>query len=333
MNQPSVAVVILNWNGRPLLEQFLPSVVQYSPEANIYVADNASTDDSIVWVQSNHPEVKIIQNTQNWGFAGGYNQALQHLSEPILALVNSDIEVTQHWLKPILEQFKAQPKTAIVQPKILDFKNKSKFEYAGAAGGYLDQFGYPFCRGRLFDTIEEDRGQYDQTINIFWASGACLFIRNEIFKTLGGFDTDFFAHQEEIDLCWRAHNLGFKVVYEPKSTVYHLGGATLQQGHPQKTFLNFRNSLLMLVKNLPEQSIMPIIISRLILDGIAGIQFILQQKPKHCWAIIRAHFAFYGLISKTYKKRRANPIRKYYLTTSIVYQYFVRRKKHFQDIF
>lgn len=331
MNQ--VAVVILNWNGRPLLEQFLPSVVQYSPEAVVYVADNASTDDSIVWVQSNFPEVKIIQNTQNWGFAGGYNQALQLVNEPILALVNSDIEVTENWLKPILEQFNAQPQTAIVQPKILDFKNKSKFEYAGAAGGYIDRFGFPFCRGRLFDTLEDDCGQYDQTTEIFWASGACLFIRKEVFETLGGFDIDFFAHQEEIDLCWRAQNLGFKVIYEPKSTVYHVGGATLQQGHPQKTFLNFRNSLYMLTKNLPTAQLFPVLFIRLSLDGIAGVQFLFKAQPKHCWAILRSHFWFYLMLVKNCRKRTGRYSGKYYLTTSIVYQYFVRGKKRFQDIF
>ncbi|MFN8275089.1 MAG: glycosyltransferase family 2 protein [Flavobacteriaceae bacterium] len=333
MNPPKIAVVILNWNGAALLEQFLPSVCAYSEQAVIYVADNASTDDSVSVVQSKFPQVKIIQNTQNLGFAGGYNQALKNVPEEILALVNSDIEVTENWLQPILEIFENEPQTGMVQPKILDFKNKSMFEYAGAAGGYIDQFGFPFCRGRLFDTLEPDQGQYDERTQIFWASGACLFIRKEIFETLGGFDTDFFAHQEEIDLCWRANNLGFRAIYEPNSTVFHVGGATLQQGNPQKTFLNFRNSLFMLTKNLPTSRLFPVLFIRLSLDGIAGIQFLIKRQPMHCWAVLRSHFWFYFRLPKNCRKRTQKQSNKYYLTTSIVYQYFVRRKKRFQDIF
>ncbi len=319
-----IAVIILNWNGVKLLEQFLPSVIQYSPEATVYVADNASTDESIAFVKNNYPTIKIIQNKTNHGFAGGYNDALQHVDAEIYALVNSDIEVTQNWLKPILETFDAEPETAIIQPKILDFKKKDYFEYAGAGGGFIDQFGYPFCRGRIFDTLEKDNGQYNDTSEIFWASGACFFIRSAIYNELNGFDEDFFAHQEEIDLCWRAINKGHKIKYCSESKVYHVGGATLQQANPKKTFLNFRNSLLMLTKNLPQNTLFQVIIIRLLLDGIAGIKFILGGQFAHCWAIIRAHFSFYRLFLRNYKKREKKQIETYFKTKSIVYDYYVK---------
>lgn len=325
-----IAVVILNWNGAKLLEQFLPSVVAYSDEAKIYVADNASTDNSLEIIRSKFPQITIIKNDSNYGFAKGYNVALQQVEEDYYALVNSDIEVTPNWLSPILSIFDNEPNIGIIQPKILDIKNKAYFEYAGAAGGYIDQFGYPFCRGRIFDTIEKDQGQYNDDIEIFWASGACLFIRKDVYRALNGFDDDFFAHQEEIDLCWRAFNLGFKAKYTSKSVVYHVGGATLNEGHPRKTFLNFRNSLLMLTKNLPERKLFFLLFIRLCLDGLAGIQFILKGKFKHCWAIIKAHFAFYSLINKILKKRTGNKADNYYHCKSIVYQYFVKNGKVFE---
>jgi GT2 family glycosyltransferase len=324
-----IAVVILNWNGAKLLEQFLPSVVAYSEEATIYVADNASTDTSIEVIQSKFPQITIIKNDGNYGFAKGYNVALQQVEEDYYALVNSDIEVTENWLTPILSIFDNEPNIGIIQPKILDFKNKAYFEYAGAAGGYIDQFGYPYCRGRIFDTLEKDEGQYNDDINIFWASGACLFIRKDIYRKLNGFDDDFFAHQEEIDLCWRAFNLGYTARYTSKSVVYHVGGATLNEGNPRKTFLNFRNSLLMLAKNLPERKLFLILFLRLCLDGLAGIQFILKGKFKHCWAIVKAHFAFYSLINKTLKKRNLKTRSDYFRSKSIVYQYFVKNGKVF----
>ena len=241
-----IAVVILNWNGVLLLEKFLPSVLKYSLEATVYVADNASTDDSVSYVKTFFPSVKIIKNSTNLGFAEGYNQALQLIEADFFALINSDIEVTENWLQPILKTFKNEPNTAIIQPKILDFKNKEYFEYAGAAGGFIDQYGYPYCRGRIFDTLEKDNGQYDDNCEIFWATGACFFIRSTVYRELNGFDPVFFAHQEEIDLCWRVFNNGYKIKYISNSVVYHVGGATLQLGNPKKTFLNFRNSLLML---------------------------------------------------------------------------------------
>lgn len=328
-----VAVVILNWNGAKLLQQFLPSVLRYSPEATIFVADNASTDDSIAILKSEFPSIQIIQNQDNYGFAKGYNEALKNLNFDIYALVNSDIEVTENWLQPILEKFKNEPKTAIIQPKILDFKNKAYFEYAGAAGGYIDQYGYPFCRGRIFDSIEKDQHQYEDETEIFWASGACFFIRSEVYHALQGFDDDFFAHQEEIDLCWRAINRGYQIQYTPKSKVYHVGGATLQQGNPKKTYLNFRNSLLMLVKNLPKSRLIPIIFLRLCLDGLAGIQFLLKGKPKHTFAILKAHFSFYYLLPRFYTKRESHQSKMYFKTKSIVYFYYIQKRTIFANNF
>jgi GT2 family glycosyltransferase len=325
-----IAVVILNWNGAKLLEQFLPSVIAHSEEATIYVADNASTDTSIEIIESKFPQITIIKNEGNYGFAKGYNIALQQVEEDYYALVNSDIEVTENWLAPILSFFDNEPNIGIIQPKILDYKNKAYFEYAGAAGGYIDQFGYPYCRGRMFDTLEKDNGQYNDDVDIFWASGACLFIRKDIYRKLNGFDDDFFAHQEEIDLCWRAFNLGYTARYTSKSVVYHVGGATLNEGNPRKTFLNFRNSLLMLTKNLPERKLFLILFLRLCLDGLAGIQFILKGKFKHCWAIVKAHFAFYSLINKNLKKRNSKNRSDYYRSKSIVYQYFVKNGKVFE---
>jgi GT2 family glycosyltransferase len=327
-----IAVVILNWNGVKLLEQFLPSIIQFSPEATVYVADNASTDESIAFVKNSFPTVKIVQNQTNQGFAGGYNEALQYIDADIYALVNSDIEVTENWLKPILKAFEAEPQTAIIQPKILDFKRKEYFEYAGAAGGFIDQFGYPFCRGRIFDTLEKDNGQYNDKTEIFWASGACFFIRSAVYKKLKGFDEDFFAHQEEIDLCWRAINKGYIIKYNYESTVYHVGGATLQQSNPQKTYLNFRNSLLMLTKNLPQKHLFIILIIRMLLDGVAGIKYVIGGQFAHCWAIIRAHFSFYKLFLRNYKKREKNQIEIYFKTESIVYGYYVKNGTVFVDV-
>ncbi len=326
-----IAVVILNWNGAKLLEQFLPSVVAYSNDASIYLVDNASTDNSINVIQSKFPTVKIIQNTNNFGFAKGYNEALQQVEEEYYALINSDIEVTQNWLTPILSIFEKEPNTGIIQPKILDYKNKDYFEYAGAAGGFIDKYGYPYCRGRLFETLEKDNNQYNDACDIFWASGACFFIRKEIYRKLDGFDDDFFAHQEEVDLCWRAFNLGYKAKYTSKSTVFHVGGATLNESNPKKTFLNFRNSLLMLVKNLPKNKLFQILFIRLLLDGIAGIHFIFQGKFKHCFAIVKAHFYFYHLISRNLKKRSDFQSNKYYKADSIVLQYYVKNGKVFEN--
>lgn len=317
-----IAVVILNWNGKELLEKFLPSVTKYSNEAQIYVADNASTDDSVAFLQQFYPQIKIIKNTSNFGFAQGYNQALKHVDAEIFALVNSDIEVTENWLQPIIAEFENDATTSIIQPKILDYKRKSYFEYAGAAGGYIDRYGYPFCRGRIFDTVEEDLNQFTNA-PIFWASGACMFIRSKVFTTLNGFDGDFFAHMEEIDLCWRAFNTGHQSKFVAQSVVYHVGGATLAAGNPRKTFLNFRNSLLMLHKNLPQQSVYLILLIRMLLDGLAGIKFLFEAKPKHTWAIVRAHFDFYRMFSNNKLKRSSRQRQDYYRVKNLTFQYFV----------
>ncbi len=329
-----IAIVILNWNGQKLLAQFLPEIIRYSnPEyCDIYVADNASTDDSITYVKNNFSSVKIIQNTKNDGYAKGYNDTLAHVNADIFALVNSDIEVTKNWLKPIIEQFKNDKNTAIIQPKILDYKNKKAFEYAGAGGGFIDQFGFPFCRGRIFDTLEKDKQQYNDTVSIFWASGACFFIRKEVFDTLNGFDETYFAHQEEIDLCWRAKNQGYDIKYVGNSTAYHVGGATLQNTNPKKTYLNFRNSLFTLTKNLPSQTFIPVLFIRLTFDGIAGVRFIFQNKPLFTWAIFKAHMSFYKHLYGNLKKRSKNNKRKYYYTKSIVWQYYIKNKRVFNKL-
>lgn len=320
----TVAVVILNWNGVSLLKQFLPTLVEHSPEATIYVADNASTDDSVAFVKNNFPTVKIVVNSKNHGYAGGYNEALRQIEADIYVLVNSDIEVTPNWLSPMVANFESEPETAILQPKILDYKNKSLFEYAGAAGGYIDKFGFPFCRGRIFDTVEKDKGQYEDCREIFWASGACLFIRSKVFHELEGFDADFFAHQEEIDLCWRAYNKGYTIKYNSNSTVYHVGGATLQQGNPKKTELNFRNSLFMLIKNLPHSVLYKRLFLRMVLDGIAAFKFLFQFQPKHFFAIFKAHITFYQYFSYYFSKRDVNQKGNYFYTKSIVFSYFIK---------
>jgi hypothetical protein len=328
-----IAVVILNWNGKALLEKFLPSVVNFSKEATVYVADNASTDDSILLVNTLYPSVKIIQNTVNGGYAKGYNDALKHLNEDILVLLNSDVEVTEHWLKPILECFERNTNVAAVQPKILDYKKKSHFEYAGAAGGFIDVLGYPYCRGRIFNSLEEDYGQYNDTSEIFWASGACLAIRNDIFHKVGALDEDFFAHQEEIDLCWRIKNAGYSILYTGQSSVYHVGGATLSNMNPKKTFYNFRNTLFALIKNVAGPKVYAFILLRLILDGIAGFKFLIENKPKHFLAILKAHGSFYAQLPKFLNKRKAlKSSIKYHKITSVVYQHFVLKKQSFKEL-
>jgi len=324
-----IAVVILNWNGKKLLEQFLPSVVQNSPEATVYLADNASTDDSISFVTKHFPTVQIIKNEYNFGYAQGYNEALKQVHTDIYALVNSDVEVTLNWLQPILETFKNETNTAIVQPKILDYKRKDYFEYAGAGGGFIDKYGYPFCRGRIFETIEKDLGQYNDTCDIFWASGACFFIRSSVFKELNGFDVDFFAHQEEIDLCWRAINKNYTIKYNGLSTIYHVGGATLNEENPKKTFLNFRNSLFMLTKNLPKEKLFKILFIRMLLDGIAGIRFLFQGKFAHFFAVLKAHFHYYHSINRNLKKRAEFQVSSYFNRNSIVFDNYIKKRHNF----
>ena len=329
-----VAVVILNWNGKELLSQFLPSVIKYSEEeATVYVADNDSSDDSVSFIEVNFSSVKIIQNKINGGYAKGYNDALNNLTEDVFVLLNSDVEVTPNWLTPIISEFKNDKKLVAAQPKILDFKNKEYFEYAGAAGGFIDQLGYPYCRGRIFNTLEKDEGQYNDSKEIFWATGACLFVRKNAFQEIEGFDEDFFAHQEEIDLCWRLQSKGGIIKYLGDSSVFHVGGATLSSANSKKTFYNFRNTLLLLLKNAKGSKVWFLIFIRLVLDGLAGIQFIFQGKPKHTLAIIQAHFSFYSLIPTFLKKRKKNSSSlKYYYIKSIVWSYYIRKNRTFKQL-
>jgi len=317
------------------MEKFLPSVIAHSlDDADVYVADNNSTDDSIPFLKEKYPQIHIIQNSTNGGFAKGYNDALKHVKADVYALVNSDIEVTENWLKPIKTAFEENNKTAIIQPKLLDFKDKSKFEYAGAAGGFVDFFGYPFCRGRIFMELEKDQGQFNDVSDIFWASGACFFIKSEVYHQLGGFDEQYFAHQEEIDLCWRVQNEGHGIQYVGTSKVYHVGGATLQESNPQKTYLNFRNSLFTIAKNVPKRYVFLVIFFRLILDGVAGIKFMLELRPVHTWSIIKAHLSFYRNLRKMLAKRRALSFKQtnYFYCFSIVWEHFILRKKLFSNI-
>jgi len=321
-----LAIVILNWNGKPLLEQFLPSIIKFSDKALLYVIDNASTDDSVLFLKKNYTSISIIQLQENLGYAGGYQKGLQQINAPLYCLLNSDVQVSKNWLSPILELFENE-NISTIQPKILDHKNPEYFEYAGAGGGLIDSLGYPYCRGRVFDYIEKDNGQYNDIKEVFWASGACFFIRSADFWNVGGLDSDYFAHQEEIDLCWRLHNYGKTVMYCGTSTIYHVGGASLDYISPQKTFLNFRNSLFSIIKNRKGIKVYWIIFLRMILDGVASIQFLFQGKPKHLLAILKAHFSFYTNFFNTLKKRKSIPKREnHYNTLSIVMDYFILKK-------
>ncbi len=318
-----LAIVILNWNGKNWLEKFLPSVIEHSKNSFIYVIDNCSTDYSISFLRENFPTIKIIHNKENHGFAGGYNAGLKKIDHEFYCLLNSDVEVTENWLTPIQNIFASDPQIAAVQPKILDFNNRNYFEFAGAGGGFIDNLGYPYCRGRVFEKIEKDQGQYDDEVEIFWASGCCFFIRSEDFWAQNGFDARFFAHQEEIDLCWRLKNSGNKIYYTGKSTVYHVGGGTLNKQSPQKTFLNMRNNLSMILKNTPLFSGIFLIFFRMILDGFAGIYFGYKNGKSHFWAVIRAHFSFYSQIPQTLKLRQKNQITHFYEEKWLVFKNFL----------
>jgi len=335
-----VAVVILNYNGRQYLERFLPTVLAYSPQGSVYVADSASTDDSMAWLKNHHPTVGCIQLTQNYGYAGGYNHALKQVEAEYYVLLNSDVEVTQNWLSPLLQLLDNQANIAACQPKILAYHDKIQFEYAGAAGGYLDWLGFSYCRGRIFDTCETDHGQYDTTVPVFWASGACLVIRSEVFHGLGGFDADFFAHFEEIDLCWRIHLTGQQVYCCTDSTVYHVGGGTLPPSNPFKTYLNYRNSLAMLYKNLPANRLWLIIFWRLVIDGLSAVRFLPTFDFANIWAIIKAHFAFYGWVWGNLPQKRRHIWQKIVQhqptkpipidTESIIWAYYFKKKRVFK---
>lgn len=318
-----LAIVILNWNGKNWLEKFLPNVIKHSENATIYVIDNSSTDDSVSFLKQIFSQIKIVHNQENHGFAGGYNEGLKEIKHEFYCLLNSDVEVTYNWLTPIQNIFESNPQIAAVQPKILDFNRRNYFEFAGAAGGFLDNLGYPYCRGRIFENIEEDHGQYNDEVEIFWASGCCFFIRSADFWAQNGFDARFFAHQEEIDLCWRLKNSGKKIFYTGKSTVYHVGGGTLNKQSPQKTFLNMRNNLSMILKNTPLLNGILLVLFRMILDGFAGIYFGYKNGLPHFWAVIRAHFSFYGQIPQTLKLRQKNQIKDFYEAKWLVFKNFL----------
>ena len=319
----TLAIAILSWNGKQWLEQFLPNVIQHSQNAEVYIIDNGSTDDTLDFLKQNFPEIKIVINDKNYGFAGGYNEGLKKIDADIYCLLNSDVEVTENWTQPILQLFGKDETIAAVQPKILSYHNRNFFEFAGAAGGMMDNLCYPYCRGRVFDDLEEDKGQYDDETEIFWASGCAMFVRSKDYWLQNGLDERFFAHQEEIDLCWRMKNDGKKIFYTSKSTVYHVGGGTLSKQNPQKTFLNFRNNLSMMLKNLPFPTLLWLIFFRFCLDGIAGIRFGLKDGFPHLWAVVRAHFSFYAQAPETWKRRGTHQMTNYFQTKWLIFKHFL----------
>jgi GT2 family glycosyltransferase len=330
-----VAVVILNWNGRKYLGKFLPTLIQHSyNDAEIIVADNASSDDSVTFLELNYPGVRIIRNPSNGGFAQGYNIALQQVEAEYYVLLNSDIEVTDNWINPVISLMDSDPLIAACQPKIRSYLEPKKFEYAGAAGGFIDKYGYPFCRGRIFLSIEEDHGQYDDQIEIFWATGACMFVRASLFHEHGGLDEDFFAHMEEIDFCWRLKNMGYKIMYCPASTVFHIGGGTLPKISWRKTYLNFRNNFYLLYKNLPDERLVKVFTVRLILDGVAAVKFLIQAGFKDFWAVSKAHFSFYQTYQKTKSKRKLlkQGSMKLVYEKTIVIDYYLKGKRKFSQL-
>ena len=332
----TTAVVILNWNGKKMLERFLPSVTAHTKgDAEVIIADNGSTDDSLDFVRAQYPGLRIIELDKNYGFAGGYNRALQQVKADYYVLLNDDVEVTPGWIEPVVAQMQQHPDTAICQPKLLMYDQRDTFEYAGGAGGFLDKYGYPFCRGRMFTSLEQDNGQYNTPSEIFWASGAAMFVRADVWHQLGGLDDDFFAHMEEIDFCWRAKNAGYRVEYCPQSTVFHVGGGTLPKSNPRKTYLNFRNNMALLYKNLPKRRLAWVMCSRIVLDYVAGFKFLMEQKPKEFIAVVDAHKAFYKWLPQLKKKRQGL---KQQSRVSGMYQglllidYYLLGKKKYSDL-
>ncbi|MGH2642415.1 MAG: glycosyltransferase family 2 protein [Chitinophagaceae bacterium] len=340
---PSVAVVILNWNGRPFLEKFLPSVTATDyPDLKIYVADNASEDDSVKFVMDHYPQINIIQNSGNFGFAGGYNEALKKVSADYYVLLNSDVEVDKDWILPIIQLMNGNPVIGACQPKILSYNQRNQFEYAGAAGGWMDRWGFSFCRGRIFDTMETDKGQYDHASKVFWASGAAFFIKADLYRRAGGLDEYFFAHMEEIDLCWRLQRMGYQIWCCPQSVVYHVGGGSLAQGDPYKMFLNFRNNLIMMHKNLSGFERFSTLVIRFTLDGFAALRSIFKGYRSEVKIILKAHGAYYRwLFQKKKQHHSPNDIRLpvvkmkdlsgiYFHT--VAWKYFAKGKQAFSSL-
>ena len=332
-----IAVVILNWNGKKMLERFLPSVTAHTTgNAEVVIADNGSTDDSIAFLEKEYPQLRIIRMDKNYGFAEGYNRALAQIEADYYVLLNDDVEVTEGWIEPVIDQMEQNPDTAICQPKLLMYDQRDTFEYAGGAGGFIDKYGYPFCRGRLFTTLEKDHGQYDDPCEIFWASGAAMFVKAKVWKELGGLDGEFFAHMEEIDFCWRAKNAGYRVEYCPKSTIYHVGGGTLPKSNPRKTFLNFRNNMALLYKNLPQKRLAWVMVLRVLLDYVAAFKFLLERKPQEFKAVVDAHKAFYKwmprLKVKRYRQQSQQKVTCIYQGLLLVRYYLLHKTKFSQVI-
>lgn len=330
-----LAIVILNWNGKKFIDRFLPSVLLHCPEyAQVYIADNGSTDGSSEFMAQKFPDIPLLQLGKNYGYAGGYNQALKQIEAKYFVLLNSDIEVSQNWIEPVIELMETDDRIAACQPKIMSFENRNQFEYAGAAGGFIDHYGYPFCRGRLFDYLEMDNGQYNDVKDIFWASGACLFVRASAFFEAGLLDEDFFAHMEEIDLCWRMKRLNYRIVYCPDSHIFHVGGGTLPKNNPNKTFLNFRNSHWLLAKNLPASLFYKIFLSRIILDLVAAVKFLSDGNFRDSLAVLKAHIAVFG---KLKNKRQEGKLLPYIEVNdiykkSVVLDYYLRGKRTFTSL-
>lgn len=334
-----VSVIILNWNGADMLRKFLPSVVKFSPEAEVVVADNGSTDNSLKVLSAEFPEVRTLCFDENYGFAEGYNRAILQTETEYTVLLNSDVEVCEGWLVPMLDFMESHPEVAACQPKILNYNHKDTFEYAGACGGFIDRLGYPYCRGRIMGDVEKDEGQYDGApVSVFWASGAALFVRTAIYNNVGGLDARFFAHQEEIDLCWRLRSRGWGVWCVPQSKIYHLGGATLDKSNPRKTFLNFRNNLLMLYKNLPSNRRIGVMAMRYVLDYLAALQQLLSGNRKDALAIVRARFEYSHIRHEFDEKRKENlaaavtsdfPEMK---PKSVLWSYYFKRVRKYSDL-
>lgn len=334
-----VSVIILNWNGAEMLRKFLPSVVQYSPEATVIVADNGSTDNSLEVLEKEFPDVEVMAFDSNYGFAEGYNKALAKIETPYTLLLNSDVEVTPGWLTPLLDFMESHPEAAACQPKLLNYNHKEMFEYAGACGGFMDSLGYPYCRGRVMSVVEKDEGQYDGApLSVFWATGAALLVRTRIYNMVGGLDARFFAHQEEIDLCWRLKSRGWGVWCVTDSVVYHLGGATLDKSNPRKTFLNFRNNLLMLYKNLPAERRTGVLAIRYFLDYLAALQMLLSGKRKDALAVVRARFEYSHIKHEFDNQRQQNleattvgkiPEQR---PRSLLWSYYIRRRRRYSEL-
>ncbi len=333
------AVVILNWNGEALLRKFLPSVIANSNHdgVEVIVADNASSDGSIDLLNEEFPETRVIRLDKNYGFAGGYNKALSLIDADYFVLLNSDVLPCEDWLSPLIKAMDEDSALGACMPKVRAYKEPEMFEYAGASGGYIDVFGYPFCRGRILNSIEKDEGQYDQPLPVFWATGAALMIRADLYKRAGGLDEKFFAHMEEIDLCWCIKNLAYQIKVFPASEVLHVGGATLSHYNAHKTFLNFRNSLLMMVKNLSSDRLLPILFVRMVLDGVAGLHFLAKGEVTHFFAVIKAHFGFYKLLPYAIKQRENNKakvtsLHKEVYPQSIIWAFYFKKLRKFSQL-